>query len=102
MTKYLLTLLLGLSLLNCQQAPPASYYEIDPTEMAKTVTIKRDQYGIPHIFGPTDEIKTGPRGRGPKAILKKNKISDITPQEVMAALDKLRVFQKEETVSVVK
>ncbi len=54
------------------------------------------------LFGPTDEIKTGPRGRGQKVILKKNNINDITPQEVMVALERLRVFQKEETISVVK
>lgn len=28
--------------------------EIVPQEMAKTVTIYRDHYGVPHVYGPTD------------------------------------------------
>jgi penicillin amidase len=33
----------------------ANLYVIDPARMAKTVVISRDNYGIPHITGPTDE-----------------------------------------------
>src|SRR5207248_5919543 len=28
---------------------------IDPAALARTVTIHRDRYGVPHIDGPTDE-----------------------------------------------
>jgi acyl-homoserine-lactone acylase len=31
------------------------YYTIDAKKLAQTVTITRDNYGIPHITGPTDE-----------------------------------------------
>src|SRR5215471_10757182 len=26
----------------------------DPAQMAKSITIYRDDYGVPHIYGPTD------------------------------------------------
>ena len=28
---------------------------VDSVELAKEVTIYRDTYGVPHVFGPTDE-----------------------------------------------
>lgn len=55
MSKQLLILLLISSFFSCKQQSDPIYYQIDPAEMAKTVSIKRDHYGIPHIFGPTDE-----------------------------------------------
>lgn len=42
------------------------------------------------IFGPTNEVKTGPRGRGESVLLKKMNITDIAPEEVIKALEKLK------------
>jgi heptosyltransferase-2 len=50
------------------------------------------------IFGPTDAVKTGPRGMGEWILLNKDKIEDITPEEVMEALVQLRVFNKQVVV----
>src|SRR5210317_2226368 len=55
MPKHLIILLVISIFFSCKQETGPIYYKIDPVEMAKTVTIKRDHYGIPHIFGPTDE-----------------------------------------------
>ena len=55
MPKHLMPILLLLTFLACKRENKLTYYKIDPAEMAQTVTIKRDHYGIPHIFGPTDE-----------------------------------------------
>jgi penicillin amidase len=45
-----LAVLLALSV--SQAAPP--YKKFDPAWLAKSVTIYRDTYGVPHIYGPTD------------------------------------------------
>jgi acyl-homoserine-lactone acylase len=46
-------LLIAFSCMQQRQEP--KYYQIDPEQMAKSVTIYRDNYGIPHIFGNNDE-----------------------------------------------
>ncbi len=35
--------------------PDESCAQIDPTRLAQQVTLHRDQYGVPHVFGETDE-----------------------------------------------
>ena len=55
MFKRLIILFIISSFCSCKQKTDPVYYQINPTEMSKTVTIKRDHFGIPHIFGPTDE-----------------------------------------------
>lgn len=56
MKKHLIISLICLLIFACsEEEAETAYYEIDPVQMAKTVTISRDHYGIPHISGPTDE-----------------------------------------------
>jgi acyl-homoserine-lactone acylase len=48
--------LIALMAVSCrQQSFPAEYYPINPEKLASEVTIYRDTYGIPHVYGPTDE-----------------------------------------------
>ena len=44
------------------------------------------------LFGPSNEVKTGPRGRGKYILIKKETMAAIEPKEVMDALEKLRAF----------
>jgi lipopolysaccharide heptosyltransferase II len=44
------------------------------------------------LFGPTNAVKTGPRGRGESILIKKDKMSDIQPEEVLEALRRLGVL----------
>jgi len=50
------------------------------------------------LFGPTNEVKTGPRGRGQSIVIKKNEIQNIQPEDVLKALEELNVFEKQEVV----
>ena len=50
------------------------------------------------LFGPTNDVKTGPRGRGQSIMIKKNEIQNIQPEDVLKALEKLDVFEKQEAV----
>jgi len=50
------------------------------------------------LFGPTNEAKTGPRGRGQSILIKKNEIQNIQPEDVLKALEQLDVFEKQEVV----
>src|SRR5438477_9011872 len=36
------------------QSSAATASGADPAQMARSVTIYRDSYGVPHVFGPTD------------------------------------------------
>jgi acyl-homoserine-lactone acylase len=56
MNKHLIFLSIYFLLIACSAEKDATaYYQVDPVEMAKTVTISRDTWGIAHIEGPTDE-----------------------------------------------
>ena len=39
----------------CSVESPLSAQDIDPSSLAKSVTIYRDAWGVPHIDAPTDE-----------------------------------------------
>jgi len=41
------------------------------------------------LFGPTNAVRTGPRGRGKSVLIKKARMSDIGPGEVFEALGRL-------------
>ncbi|AHM62825.1 penicillin amidase [Flammeovirgaceae bacterium 311] len=56
MKKLLVFLSISLLVFACsEEKDNIAYYQVDPVEMAKTVTISRDKWGIAHIAGPTDE-----------------------------------------------
>ena len=53
-TILLTLLLLCASVVNAQQSRHPSSRSIDADRLARTVTIYRDTYGVPHVFGATD------------------------------------------------
>ena len=53
-TILLTLLLLCPSVVNAQQSRHPSSRSIDADRLARTVTIYRDTYGVPHVFGSTD------------------------------------------------
>ncbi len=56
MKNHLILLFLIITIASCfKERKAVEYYTIDPAQMAQTVTISRDHYGVPHISGPTDE-----------------------------------------------
>ena len=54
MKKFISLIFILLIILSCSKRDK-KYYSINPQEIAKSVTIYRDNYGIPHIFGDKDE-----------------------------------------------
>src|SRR2546428_354850 len=52
---WLSALLLAAPLAAAYASDEPSAVGIDPAALARTVTIHRDRYGVPHIDGPTDE-----------------------------------------------
>src|ERR1041385_5501718 len=48
-------LLLAVRLPTASAANEPSALGVDPATLARTVTVHRDRYGVPHIDGPTDE-----------------------------------------------